>query len=236
MASLSALTDWPSLQASDTVDILQVHTYDENLDSALIDAVRTQRAAYGKPVLIGESGLSAAAPTGDTATTSANASLGIRHAIWAGVVSGAMNARSLWWEDGYAIYEPPGLAFVHSYANAEAPAATFVKRLDFTDLRPLTVVSSSDIVGATLGSATLVVGWYRSSACSSPAWSCTTPLQDEAILIAVPGSTSNWNAVFYDTATGAALPQLIMASRSGGVVLTLPPLADDTAFTLTPAN
>ena len=125
MASLSALDDWPMLNGSDAVDILQIHGYADPLDSFLITQVGALLAEYGKPVLIGESGLSAAAPVGNTETTEANAALDVRHAVWAGVVSGAMNARGLWWEDGYAVYEPPGLALVNSYADVEAAAAAF---------------------------------------------------------------------------------------------------------------
>ena len=150
MASLTALDDWPTLNASDSVDILQVHTYADPLDAALLSSVAALRAEYGKPVLIGESGLSAAAPTGNTPTTEPQAAVEISHAIWAGVVSGAMNARGLWWEDGYAVYEPPGLGFVDSYAHAETAAAKFASGLDCTGAAPLTVALSPDLLGGAL--------------------------------------------------------------------------------------
>jgi hypothetical protein len=237
MASLSALDDWPTLESSDSVDIIQVHVYDEQLDTALIEAVGAMRTEYGKPVLIGESGLSAAAPTGGTATTEPNASLAIRHAIWAGVVSGAMNARGLWWEDGYAIYEPPGLAFVDSYADAEAAAATFVHGLDFRNAAPVQIATSPDVTGAAIGNQLLVVGWLRSVTCSSPAWSCAAPLSGETIVVAAPGSAATWRVTFYDTSTGMPLPDSVSATdSSGSVTVTLPSFADDIAFTLTPAT
>jgi hypothetical protein len=65
-------------------------------------------AEYQKPVMIGESGLSFELPDRNppTLTTADQADIGIKITIWAAIVSGAMNGRSLWWEDGVAIYFP----------------------------------------------------------------------------------------------------------------------------------
>jgi hypothetical protein len=41
-----------------------------------------------------------------TLTTAKNARLGIEHAIWAALVSGAMDGRALYWEDGFAVFFP----------------------------------------------------------------------------------------------------------------------------------
>jgi len=63
-----------------------------------------------------------------TLTTAGRADIGIRHAIWAAVVSGAMNGRSLWWEDGVAIYFPAlNLPFIQKYADADLLASNFVR-------------------------------------------------------------------------------------------------------------
>jgi hypothetical protein len=43
---------------------------------------------------------------GNTLTTSKNARLGIEHAIWAGLVSGALDGRAPYWEDGFAVFFP----------------------------------------------------------------------------------------------------------------------------------
>jgi hypothetical protein len=236
MASLTFSADWPTLLGSDSVDIVQIHPYADPLDSLLLSAVGERRTEYGKPVLIGESGLSAAAPTGGTATTAANAPLDVKHAIWAGVVSGAMNARGLWWEDGYAIYEPPGLAFVNNYANAETAAATFVRGLDFTGAVPLVTGTSADLMGGAVGSASQIVGWFRSAACAAPDYACNTPLVGETATITALGGDTTWNATFFDTATGAPLPGGTPVDAGGAIVVTLPTITDDIAFTMTPAG
>jgi hypothetical protein len=236
MASLTFSADWPTLLSSDSVDIVQIHPYADPLDSLLLTAVGTRRAEYGKPVLIGESGLSAAAPSGGTFTTAPNAPRDVKHAIWAGVVSGAMNARGLWWEDGYAIYEPPGLAFVNGYADAEAAAAKFVSGLDFTGAAPLALGTSADLTGGAVGSASQIVGWVRSAACATPDYACDTPLTGETATITVPGAANSWKVTFFNTATGAALPGSTIATGDGAIVVPLPSLTDDLAFTMTPAG
>jgi hypothetical protein len=235
MTSLSALADWPAVLGSAAVDIVQVHPYDEQLDTALIAAVAAKLTAYGKPVLIGESGLAAAAPTGNTATTAPNARVAIKHAIWAGMVSGAMNARALWWEDGYAIYQPPGLAFVNSYALAEAPAARFAKTVELGGVRPLPTRPSDGVVGAAIGTAFGVVGWFRTTACTSPGFDCTTERSGATVTVTVLGTATTWLPVFYDPAGGTALSSGGRLTRTGAqVVVPLPKLSDDIAFTLTP--
>ena len=236
MASLTALNDWPALNSSDAVDILQIHGYADPLDTYLINHVGALLNEYGKPVLIGESGLSAAAPTGGTATTEPNAALDVRHAIWAGVVSGAINARGLWWEDGYAVYEPPGVAFVNSYADAESRAATFVGQLDFTGVTPLAVSLSADLVGGAVGSAARIIGWVRSGACTAPAAACDRPLTGETIGISLPGAASTWTATFFDTSTGHRMSSAGTATGDGeSVTLMLPTFSDDLAFVLVPS-
>jgi hypothetical protein len=106
-ASLADFGDWSAFYRSDSVEFINIHPYplSGKLDSYLISAVRSMLAKYHKPVLIGESGLSFETPDSipPTLTTAERADLGIKHAIWAGVVSGAMNGRSLWWEDGASI-------------------------------------------------------------------------------------------------------------------------------------
>jgi Cellulase (glycosyl hydrolase family 5) len=235
MTSLSSLHDWPAVLGSPAVDIVQVHAYAEQLDTTLIAAVAAKLTAYGKPVLIGESGLAAAAPTGNTATTAPNAPIAIKHAIWAGMVSGAMNARGLWWEDGYAIYEPPGLAFVTSYANAEAPAARFAKTVELAGVKPLVVAPSAGVTGAAIGNEFGVVGWFRAAQCASPGWDCTTGVAGASVTVTVPGTATTWLPVLYDPTSGSALatsPRL--TQMNGQIVVPLPNLTDDVAFTLTP--
>ena len=67
--------------------------------------------------------------------SAARAEVGIRHAIWAAVVSGAMNGRALWWQDGYDQFEKVDLC--RHYQQAAAPAALFVRGIDFTGFAPV---------------------------------------------------------------------------------------------------
>ncbi len=75
---------------------------------------RKYLAKYQKPVLIGESGLW-------SMIQKPNAHIGIEHAIWADLVSGAMNGRALWDIDGYDIYassnRADAMAFMQAYAT-----------------------------------------------------------------------------------------------------------------------
>jgi hypothetical protein len=227
MASLSAGADWPSLSGGPAVDIVQVQPYSTDLDTDLLSDVAAKLSAYGKPVMIGESGLSSAQPS-----TAPNAYTAIRHAIWAGVVSGAMNARALWWEDGYG--DP---AFVDIYADVEAPAARFAGTFDFAGVKPLPATIAGGVVGAAVGNAQRVAGWFRSAACGPPAWDCGTPVNGATVTLPVPGGVSSWLPVFYDSSTGAPFGYMPLVTRGadGQVTLPLPSnLSDDVVFTLTP--
>ena len=100
--------DWPSLLRDPALDFNEIHPYPPSgqLDTTIIAEVRQKLADYGKPVLIGESGLNASPPDGSTLETAARASVGVKHAIWAGLVSGALDARALYWQDSVGIYLP----------------------------------------------------------------------------------------------------------------------------------
>ena len=60
--SHSGVVDWPEVNRSRAVDIVQTHPYGEhplylgNLSEMIVDSVRERRRKYGKPVLIGECG------------------------------------------------------------------------------------------------------------------------------------------------------------------------------------
>ena len=151
-ASLADFGDWSSFYRSDSIDFINIHPYPVSgkLDTTIITEVRSLLAKYRKPVLIGESGLSFETPDSNppTLTTADRADIGIKHAIWAAVVSGAMNGRALWWEDGVAIYFPAlNMPFLQKYANADLPASNFVRGVDFADFQPLTSTSALWSVG-----------------------------------------------------------------------------------------
>ncbi len=141
-ASLADFGEWDKYYHSDGIDFINIHPYPTSgkLDTTIISEVRALREKYSKPVMIGESGLSFQTPDTNppTLTTASKAELGIQHAIWAGLVSGAMNGRALWWEDSVGIYFPAlSWPFLNKYAASELPAANFIKKVDFSGFSPL---------------------------------------------------------------------------------------------------
>jgi len=108
-----------------------------------------------------------------------NSWIGIRHAIWAGVVSGAANARAFWSEDGWAFYDgdrPSAVEYMEVYAVAELPAARFTEGVDFSGFKPLTSTSSPAVWGAAAGNESMVLGWFRDAASEPPDWTIQTSL------------------------------------------------------------
>ncbi len=154
-ASLSGIRDWPSLSRSAAMDFIQIHPYaniqpyNGNLDEEILTVVRRRLRQYGKPVFIGESGLDSRAPV-DTLTVAPSAPAGINHAIWAAAVSGAMNGRMLWFEDGYDQYHP-GVDLRDRYKEASVPVVRFVRDVDYSGFQPIDLASGDDLKGAALG-------------------------------------------------------------------------------------
>ncbi len=151
-ASLSSTKLWPLLFQSAGIDIVQTHPYSVGswyggrLDELIIHSVR-ERMRYGKPVLIGESGLD---PRGANIGINVlpRAHIGMRHAIWASTVSGAMNGRMFWWEDGYDHGYPLDLRT--GYKHASIPVARVVRDLDFSGFAPIAMAQSGELMGAAL--------------------------------------------------------------------------------------
>jgi hypothetical protein len=192
-ASLKSVNDWPTLSMS-SIDFLEIHPYADHtpiagapLDQSIIDYVRLRRTTYGKPVYIGESGLDQIFPDANALTLNARGWIGVNQAIWAGAVSGAMNSRSLWYEDGndgdgvgridlctlslpqYAndarctdLDAATTITLSGEYANASMPLKNFLNGVAYTDFAPVTVTSGSgNLTGAALGGDARVVGWVR---------------------------------------------------------------------------
>jgi hypothetical protein len=237
-ASVKRVFDWVSLSTS-TMDFLQVHPYanfvpidDGNLDQAIIDQVRLRRAEYGKPVFIGESGLDEEFPDPSALTLNPRGWVGINQAIWAGAVSGSMNARMLWYEDGHDgdgsdpvdlctlilpqfAAEPVCtdgddatiLRLSEVYQGASAPVARFLAGVDYSGFEPLTLTVGANLMGATLGNTTDVLGWVRDVqsahdvAAGDPYWPWR-PLGGESLTVNLPGQSADWIVDFYDTITG----------------------------------
>ncbi len=225
---------WPDFYEKANIDFIEMHPYQPNLDRVLVSEVRKRLTDYGRPVLIGESGLSSATPDTEAGklTLAENAPLGIRHAIWASLVSGAMNGRSLWWEDGYGIYFPKlGTPWMQQYQTAELPAVKFAAGIDFSGFKPLRATVSSGIWGAVLGNDKYIIGWFRDAACEPPKWNLEPILSRQTVTIGVPGSATNWQIDFYDTKNGTHIISTIASRRTGNTVTILvPDFTDDIAF------
>lgn len=238
-ASLAGVPNgWTTLLRDPALDFNQVHPYPPSarLDTTIIAEVRQGLADDGKPLLIGESGLNASPPDGSTLETAPRAAVGVRHAIWAGLVSGAMDARALWWQDSVGIYLPNlGMPYVRTYATAELPASRFAASIDVAGFAPLAAQASSGVVGAALGSATRAIGWFRDAACEPPDWPVRPIAAGQTVTLTVPGSAARWHVDFIDTATGTRIVGSEVATRQGdSVTVTLPAFTDDIAFRMVP--
>jgi hypothetical protein len=231
LAGVYAATDkWADYYHLASLDFVEIHPYSDTLDRELVSEVHRYLAAYKKPVMIGESGLW-------STTFDKNAPIGIEHAIWAGLVSGAMNGRALWTEDGYDIWGAPttadAVAFMQTYATAELPVAKFTNGVDFSGFKPLTSTSSSGVWGAAVGNEKSVLGWYRDAASEPPNWSMKSVVSRQTVTITVPGTVSSWRVDFYDTRTGTTILSSTSVTRKGhAITIPLPHFHDDTAFKL----
>lgn len=239
-ASLSEYNEWPGLFHS-SIDFIQIHIYPQSgeLDTGLLTNARLRLKQYNKPVMLGESGLSAVLPDANppTLTTAEHADVGIRHSIWAAMVSGTMNGRMLYWEDSYGIcFKICGWPFVTKYADLEHPAAEFVKGVDFSGFNPLNAHLSSKIRGAVLGHEKMIIGWCRDSGSEPPVWRIRPIAAGQTVTIELPpGAAAKWQVDFYRTDTGKDIISSITAASTDGknVVVTLPDFSDDIAFKMT---
>jgi hypothetical protein len=224
---------WAEFYDLETLDFIEIHPYHEQLDRELISEVHNNLSRYQRPVMIGESGL-----WGQSAILP-NASIGVSHAIWAGMVSGAMNARALWSNDGYAFFEPDralAIQYMELYATTELPAVNFAKDIDFAGFNPLTVSFSPGtmIWGAAVGNENIVLGWFRDAACEPPDWNLRPIPAGQTVTIIVPGTASGWQVDFYDTLDGTTIVGSTSATRQGhAITVTLPGFQDDIAFKMT---
>ena len=227
-ASLADDGKWPNFYRDSFIDFINIHPYPPSaqLDRNIISGVRNLITMYKRPVLIGESGLNADTPD----NYPPNAATGVRHAIWAGVVSGAMNGRALYWEDSFGIYFPNlGIPWMQKFPT-ELPAANFVAGVDFSGFQALTATFSSGVWGASVGNEKMVLSWYRDATSEPPDWNMLGSVSKQTVNLTVPGTAVNWQVDFYDTQTGT---KIISASvtRVGNIVsVPLPDFKDDIAF------
>ena len=200
-AALSGVGEWPQLFASPALDCIQVHPYADgqrgNLDELILASVRERLRRYGKPVFIGESGLDSRGAR-DGLANAPRASVGIRHALWAALVSGAMNGRMLGWEDGYDRYQQLDLRAKH--ASAAKPVAAFASGMDFTGFRPVAVTLPHELKGAALGNEHSVIAWFRDARCEAPDWPVRT-VAAQRVTLTASGAARDWAVEFFETAS-----------------------------------
>jgi len=220
-ASQGGINEWPKLLHSPALDFIELHPYTDGalggrLDEVIIATVRQRLGKYGKPVLLGECGLSSAPPRG-TLDVAARAPVGIRHAIWAAVVSGAMNGRMLWWQDGYDQFEKVDLC--RQYQEAAAPAAAFVRGVDYTGFVPVACDLPVGLKGAVIGNDHLRLGWFRDARCAPPAWPIA-PLANQEV--ALPAVGKSWQVEFFEPATGQSIGKTAVAPHEQRLRIMLP--------------
>jgi hypothetical protein len=232
---------WNGLDGTQ-IDFVQVHVYagfppfSGDLDRMLVQ--RARGPCLTKPVFIGESGLDTAFANGDPAARpliEPGARTGINHAVWAGAVSGAMNARSLWFEDGYDRYHyakyDDGMGSPYDnlcdfpqftaasecsdgyhtlrelYRDASEPVSGFVGGEDFTGVAPVKLTYGPTLFGAAVGNTQLVMGWVRDSASSAATGWAPTPLVTGAtVTIDMPGDAADWEVHYHNTLDGLERP------------------------------
>jgi hypothetical protein len=227
--SQAGTNEWPGLLGSDAVDLVQVHPYGDaargELDTYLLTVVRARLRKYGKPVLIGECGLDSAPPRG-TLDVALRAEIGIRHAIWASVVSGAVSGRMLWWQDGYDQFEKADLH--PHYQKAAAAAAAFVQGIDYAGFVPIESRASEGIRGATLGDTKrLVLGFYRDARCAPPRWP-EEPLAGQSVTVPVANGT--WRIELVGTSTVEVIEKREVIVNDRVLRIAFPELRGSIAF------
>jgi hypothetical protein len=228
-ASQAGINEWPLLLRSPALDFIQVHPYagghfGGRLDELILSTVRQRLATYGKPVLLGECGLDSAPPRG-TLDAAPRAEIGIRHAIWAAVVSGAMNGRMLWWQDGYDQFERADLA--RHYGRAAATAVAFVRGVDFTGFAPLECEATAGLKGAMVGNDRVRLGWFRDASCIPPNWPVRQVTKQRVTFASKSGS---WHVEFFSPATGKTLSTTRLATQDGKLTIDLPAFEDSIAY------
>jgi hypothetical protein len=235
-ASIADTGTWPNFYQKTNIDFINLHPYPPSakLDRTIVTEVRKSLARYGRPLLIGESGFGGPLPDSNQYYLTDKSRTGTNHAIWAAVVSGAMNGRALYWEDSFGIYfSSLGVSWMEKYKNEELPAENFGSTVDFSGFQPLTSTSSSGVWGAAVGNEEMVLGWFRDAKSEPPNWNLQPVISKQTVTITVPGSAANWQVDFYDTKTGTNLISSAAVTRKGrNITIALPDFQDDIAFKL----
>jgi hypothetical protein len=232
--SQAGVNAWPKLLESEAMQIVSVHPYAAhpfggNLDELILNSVRERLRTYGKPVVIGECGLDWAPPRG-TLDVAPGAEVGIRHAIWASVVSGAMSGRMLWWQDGWDQFEKADVC--RHYERAAMPAAAFVQGMDFTDFAPVDC-EAPGLLGALLGNDQRLIGWFRDARCVPPEWALREVSGQQVTLGGHPGT---WQAEFFETTSGRVVNTRSVKAKNNQLKIPLPGFKGSIALKLTASS
>jgi hypothetical protein len=108
-----------------------------------------------------------------------------------------MNGRMLWWQDGYDQFEKADLC--RHYHQAAAPAAAFVRGVDYTGFGPVPCEVSDGLKGAMIGNDKARLGWFRDVRCGPPDWPMK-PVSGQTVTVDSPGDS--WQVEFFDPVTG----------------------------------
>jgi len=196
---------WRTLWDSPGNDIASIHPYAADLDRVATERARTVWQLTSKPVLVGESGLDAAPPEGMTLSSAPGAGVGLQHAIWAELVSGAASARALYWEDGYAVYYPgTGLPLVTLQQQLEREPARWLAGKSFGGRVPVALSGEPSLFGAAMADAASVSGWARDDRLAPPEWS-GPPLARALVQVPLPPEAPDaaWAVVLTSTQDGS---------------------------------
>jgi hypothetical protein len=245
---LSSYNYWNQTLSSPALDFVSIHPYGSysmtspgtgNLDAQVLAAVPLLINTFHKPVLIGESGLNVNMTPGSP-PVSANAYIGIQNAIWAEAVSGAMNGRALWYEDGYDLYGDGAGAFVNisnAYRNVSAPIVGFVSGVDYTGFSPIPINTTSGVTGAITGNNSTMLGWFRDVNCTYQTnWELNL-IDGQSVTVTSIGGKS-WAIQFFNTATGEPVANSgsTILTQNNQLIIPLPSFTMSIAFKLTAVN
>ena len=111
---------WKTLWESAANEIVSLHPYDADLDRTAAVEKSTNRMAPRRRSRSSSVSPGSRLPKARGSRSGPGAAAGLRHAIWAEIVSGAASARALYWEDGYAAFHAgPGLTLIEQRNELE---------------------------------------------------------------------------------------------------------------------
>jgi hypothetical protein len=230
------IRSWDALWRSPAVDWVQVHPYPglaggHDLMRALVE-LAPRYARFGKPVLIGESGLAPLpppeAPYEDPLVDARpRATVGYRQAAWTALFAGYAGGGMFWWLSGFGAPDTEP-----RHGELTAPVARFAAGLDGGGLRRARVRAPERVRVVALAGPHRVAGYVRDEHCVAPDWPIET-VPPTQIWIGVGGEPGAAGEVELLRAATLAPLGRARAERSGdGVVFTLPEFREDLVFDL----